>query len=83
MQTRIKDTPLGLSFQYLLSSSDRLEREARWRWVGNDANPYTWETEQQRDLARQCFTHRKSVHLALKDLAARGLSPKSESKGTK
>lgn len=47
----------------------------RWNYVRRDSDgqPMRWHTVEQRDAARACFTHRKSLAAAMADLQDRRL----------
>jgi hypothetical protein len=73
MKTRISDLPCrGWSFQYT-EAKRPLPRD--WHFVGGDAAPAAWETSADRDRARACFTHRRTVAAALEDLKRARLMP--------
>ena len=42
-------------------------------WRDPDGKAMRWSTEAQRDAARACFTHRKTVAAAMRDLRAKRL----------
>ncbi|MCD6663480.1 MAG: hypothetical protein LT082_08780 [Comamonas sp.] len=64
MKTRSRTFPQGFGFEY----QEPGVWPARWRAVGGDLSPRTWPAAAQRDSARACFTHRRSVPAALADL---------------
>jgi hypothetical protein len=72
MKTRIKDFGGRFSFEYT-EAKRPMPRD--WHIVGGDAAPAAWQTAAERDRARACFTHRKSVRAALEDLKREGLLP--------
>ncbi len=72
MKTRVNDLPTGFSFEY---SEVRHPLPRDWHAVGGDASSAAWSTAQQRDRARACFTHRRTVAAAFADLRAAGLVP--------
>jgi hypothetical protein len=70
MRTRCKDflntetMKPAYSFQYL-------DGESGWRYVANtNRTAMTWTTQAERDLARACFTTRKTADRAYADLRA-------------
>lgn len=73
MKTRINDVGGRWSFQYTEVRKYPTVRD--WHFVGGDAAPVTWPTAAQRDRARACFTHRRTVAAALADLKREGLLP--------
>lgn len=62
MKTRNRDTASGFGFEYKVAGG-------RWCVAIDECTPRTWPTAAQRDAARACFTHRRSVTLAQYDLA--------------
>jgi hypothetical protein len=75
MKTRITDIPgAGFSFQY---AEGKRPQPHDWHFVGG-FNIKTWRTAEQRDRARACFSHRRSVQAALADVKKAGLLPAGE-----